>query len=270
MNVLILTDLSSVARNAGSYAVQFLSKVPVHFYMLNIDLFNPDLEEDRAQERMYLILAKINKRISELKLISSGSDHKFTSLYSADNHISATRKLVADKNIDLIVMGAAYKGHSPHTIIGNLTYEIIKKIRCNILAVAENCRYRKPKKIVFPIDYSASLDNNVFGFLNHPNVAVNSAITLLEIKRAAIEPDSYYSSVKELLQLKNKKVKIMELPEGRIDSTELFLEIQEKYDMIAMLGKNIRICEILLHNKKGIYSTVANDLPILVLHGRDM
>ena len=51
MNVLILTDLSEVARNAGSYAVQFLGDIPVNFYMLNIREFNPEasLEEEKKE-----------------------------------------------------------------------------------------------------------------------------------------------------------------------------------------------------------------------------
>ncbi|PKD20853.1 hypothetical protein APR41_12490 [Salegentibacter salinarum] len=50
MNVLILTDLSDVARNAGSYAVQFLGDIPVNFYMLNIRGFNPEASLEQEKE----------------------------------------------------------------------------------------------------------------------------------------------------------------------------------------------------------------------------
>lgn len=270
MNVLILTDLSNVARNAGSYAVQFLSKVPVNFYMLNIELFNPDLEQSRIQRKQELIIARINRRIEELKKISSNGEHKFTALYSSDNHISAARKYVEEKKIDLIVMGAACKGHSPRTIIGNLTYEIIKKVRCNILAVAENSRYRKVKKMILPIDYSISLKSSVFGFLNNPFVAEKASLMIKEMQKSN-EPDGSTIVIeKKLLKLENKKVEVTEASDTEIFSEEHLREVQENYDMIVILGKNIRICDTLLHNRYGIYSNVANNLPILVLHSRDL
>src|SRR5690554_3905036 len=183
MNILILTDLSDVAKNAGSYAVQFLGDLPAHFYMLNIELFNP--EPNLAKEKKEVALKKLNQRMEELKEISKNKEHAFTALYSENDLVSATRKFTMEKKIDLIVMGAAHKGHSPFTIIGNHTYEVIKKIRCNILAVAEHCKYKPVKKMVLPIDYTASLDQDIFKVFDRKGVAEGAALTVVEIQDAA-------------------------------------------------------------------------------------
>lgn len=264
MNVLILTDLSDVARNAGSYAMQFLGDIPVNFYMLNIKQFNPEprLEEEKKE----LALKKLHQRMEELQEISKNKDHKFIALYSESDLVTATRKYADEKNIDLIVMGAAHKGHSPFTIIGNHTYEVIKKIRYNILAVAEHCQYKPLERIIFPIDYSTSLNKDIFSIFNRPKIAEGAALTVVEIGDPAKGVDT--KSGKEILsQIKNRKLKVVPFKDKNIFSDENLQKIQNRFDMIIMMGKNLGLCDSFLHTKRGIYSKVSNSLPILVLHG---
>lgn len=264
MNVLILTDLSDVAKNAGSYAVQFLGDIPVNFYMLNIELFNP--EPNMAKEKKEIALKKLHQRMNELQAISKNKQHKFTALYSENDLVTDTRKFADELKIDLIVMGAAHKGHSPFTIIGNHTYEVIKKIRCNILAVAERCKYKPVKKIVFPIDYSASLDENIFEFFTRPGIAEEANLTVVELQNSprGAEVDS---GKKHISRISKRKVNVMPVEEKGVFTDVNLKKIQHRFDMIAMLGKNLGICDKFLHTEHGIYSKVTNSLPILVLHG---
>lgn len=266
MNVLVLTDLSDVAKNAGSYAVQFLGDIPVNFYMLNIELFNP--EPNLAMEKKQVALKKLHQRMEELQDISNNKDHKFMALYSESDLVSATRKYALEKKIDLIVMGAAHKGHSPFTIIGNHTYEVIKKIRCNILTVAEHCKYKPVKKMVLPIDYSASLDDDIFKFFTRPGIAEGAAFTVVEIGDSSSRANSG-NGQRLFSQMRNRSVNVMPMEGEDIFSETNLKNIQRSFDMIIMLGKNLGICDRFLHSKHGIYSNVTNSLPILVLHGKD-
>lgn len=263
MNVLILTDLSEVARNAGSYAVQFLGDIPVNFYMLNIREFNP--EASLEEEKKELALRKLHQRMDELQEISQNKDHKFFALYSESDLLTATRKYADEKNVDLIVMGAAHKGHSPFTIIGNHTYEVIKKIRYNILAVAEHCQYKPLKKMIFPIAYSTSLNKDVLAIFNKPQIAEGTALTVVEVGDPAKGVD--VEAGREIFsQIKNRKVKVIPFKDKNIFSDDNLQKIQDRFDMIVMMGKNLGLCDSFLHTKRGIYSKVSNSLPILVLH----
>ncbi|MCM4158276.1 universal stress protein [Antarcticibacterium flavum] len=266
MNVLILTDLSEVAKNAGSYAVQFLGDIPVNFHMLNIELFNP--EANLAKEKKDLAVKKLKQRMEELKAISKNEKHTFISHYSESDLVSATRKYAQELKIDLIVMGAANRGHSPFTIIGNHTYEVIKKIRCNILAVAEKSQFRPVKKIIFPIDYSASLDENIFKFFTRHGVAPEAALSIVEMQ-VTREGAEAGAGINHISRISNRKVDVVP-GENKYLFTDVNLKkIQNRFDMIVMLGKNIGICDKFLHTKHGIYSKVTNSLPILVLHGKE-
>lgn len=266
MNVLVLTDLSEVAKNAGSYAVQFLSSIPVHFHLLNIRLFHPNEPESAHQHTRQLALGKLNARVEELKALTKNPDHKFSVIYSEDNLVGAARKFVEEKKIDLIVMGAANKGHSPNTIIGNHTFEVITKIRCNILAVSENTRYREPHRMIFPIDSGIEVNKENLSMLKQPGIAENASLTVVEVingQAVQLTPILYDHLVEEI---SNRRVNITKLEKSRAFSREKLEVLQKNFDMIILLGRNINICGELLHTKQGLYSQVANQLPILVLH----
>lgn len=261
MNVLVLTDLSEVAKNAGSYAVRFLSDIPVHFFLLNIRLFHPNEPESANNHTRQLALGRLNQRVAELKEITTNKEHKFSVIYSEDNLVGAARKFVDEKKIDLIVMGAANKGHSPNTIIGNHTFEMITKIKCNILAVSEKTRYRTPRKIIFPLDSGIAVDRQSFSMLKQQGIAENAALTVVEVSSG--QEVSHKHLIEEIT---NRPVEIKRFEKAEAFSREKLLVLQKQFDLIVLLGKNINICGELLHTEQGLYAKVANELPILVLH----
>ena len=179
--------------------------------------------------------------------------------------MGATRKFVDEKKIDLIVMGAASKGRSPNTIIGNHTYEVITKIKCNILAISETSRFRTPHRMIFPIDAGIAITRNNISFLEQPGIAEKASLTIVEVsngQQVLLQPNSNEEIYKSI----NRKVEIKYLDKTEAFSEEKLLVLQKHFDLIVLLGKNINICGELLHTNQGLYSKVANELPILVLH----
>ena len=269
MNVLILTDFSKVATNAAKYGIHLFKDVSANFYLFNFDKFdqgedgilNPADNQTEAVENLY-------KHFKELQSYSSNKEHSFKAVFSEDNLVNATRKFVAEKRIDLIVMGAAGRDSVKNTVLGNHTYEIIRKIKCNLLAVPEECSYVLPEKLILPIDYSASFNNGLFKFFEHPGIANNAAITVMEIADNSLA-QTHHQNPRELVFdfLKSENVKFVEINEKYIHNRRLLRDVQKKYDMIAILGKNLNICERFLDVKCGVCTGVSNKLPILVLHG---
>lgn len=267
MNVLILTDFSKVAENAGKYAVDFLGKVPAKFYLLNIETFNfRGVAIEYLREKKGVAVERLNKSLEKLKDYTHNPEHCFQACFSEENLVNATRKFVSEKKIDLIVMGAAGKDSQHNAILGNHTYEIIRKVRCNILAVAEGSVYKQPKKIALPMDYSASLDNRVLRFFEIPGIVKKTRITVMEIKdsspamvAAELPRDMMFGEL-------NNHLHFMELEESALYNEDLLRKVQEKYDMIVILGKNLSVCDRLLHSKYGIVTAISNKLPVLVLH----
>ncbi len=268
MNVLILTDFSEVAENAGNYALQFLKEVPVNFYLLNIELFNSG---GRAQVGVTggkkLALEKLKTRVEELQKSTTNKEHNFAFFYSENNLVDATRKFAEEKRVDLILMGAVRSSCSENTMLGNHTYEIIKKVKCNLLAVPENIQYKEPEKILIPIDRTASLDGGMFRFLDHPGMVKNVSVSVMEIVDSPNSSNSALEPGKGLLsQLNNVSVEVIQVKNSDIYKKDLLKKMQKKFDIIVILGKNISVCDRLLHTEHGIYTSISNKLPILMLH----
>ncbi len=264
MNILILTDFSEVVENAGYYTVQLLKNVPVNFFLLNTGIFNSDKpEDDNVTAKEDLALKKLDKRIGELRKLTANKEHKFTSIYSENDLVNTTRRYIEEKKIDLIVMGAVRKGSPQNTILGLHTYEMIKKIKCNLLAVPADSIYKEPEEIILSIDHSAFLDKKEFKFFKQSGILEKSGISILEVQNEFSERQT------ECLfcdQLKNRAINTKQLRINDLFSKDLILEVQLKYDMIVLFGKNLSICDRLLHTNHGLCATTGNKLPILVLH----
>lgn len=268
MNVLILTDLSQVAKNAAEFALQFLRNTPVKFYLLNIGQFHTEEDPQMpVSERMARALVKIELRILELKKLTTNPDHQFEALYSENDLVTATRRYTDAKKIDLIVMGAANKGFSPYTIVGNQTYEILQKIKCNLLAVAEGSNFRKIEKLIFPYTYIPSLDETINKLENFSAFEKNVEINVMEIF-GNIEEEEILSAGAETMVTTNNssRIKHLKMRDLEIFSISHLQKIQEDFDLIALMGKDITLCYKLLHNKYGIFSTISGKLPIFILH----
>ncbi|MFD1094267.1 universal stress protein [Salegentibacter chungangensis] len=269
MNVLILTDFSKVAHNAASYALRFLENVPASFFLLNIETLNFKGEaEDYAKEKKGLALEKLEQEIDNLKKLTPNKKHTFQAYFSEENLVNSTRRYVHEKKIDLIVMGAAGREYPQNAILGHHTYEIIRKIRCNLLAVSEGSEYSKPEKLVLPIDYSASFEDKIFRFFDNPAIVKEAKITVLELTGSVKKPIPV-ETPRDMManQLSPGKVKFMEVDESAICNEELLLEMQRKFNMIVILGKNLSVCDRLLHSRYGVCTAISNKLPVLVLHG---
>lgn len=266
MNVLILTDFSAVSTNAAEYSLKLLEEVPARFYLMNTDIESMSLDP-KAQERKIIAKEKLQGCINSLGALSQNPAHRFEALFSRDNLLNATRRYVIERDIDLIVMGAVRRDFLEHTLIGNHTREIMRKVKCNLLAIPENARFVEPREIAIPIDYSVSLGRKVFKFLDTSRIPDDTRFTVLEMKDTLVQEPAQVTIEEDLFHpLSGRNLHFSELETDAVASKDQFLEVQKEYDMMVILGRNLSICDRFLHTEHGLYSSVENTLPILVLH----
>lgn len=262
MNVLLLSDFSRVAINATHYGMDLLQDHQVHFYLLNIYDREENMESKKA-----ITLATLDERVQKLQQRAGDRSHKVTGHYSEDTLVNTARKFVDDHKIDLIVMGAVGHQERHSTILGKHTFEIMFKIKCNILAVPYESKFRKAEKLLMPLDYTASFGRKNIRFLENSGIFKGATLNIQKISGTDDAGDDREVAKKEIFSdLNNVKVKFSRLLESSIYDKNVWAKVQTKFDHVVLLGKNIRICDGLLHNKHGLYNSVPNQLPILVLH----
>lgn len=267
MNVLLLSDFSEVAINATHYAMDLLKNQKVNFNLLNIYDPDPVSGINGQENKKAITLETLNERVQKLQQRSGNRPHKITGYYSDETLVDAARKFVSERNIDLIVMGSVGHDQRHSTILGKHTFEIISKIKCNTLAVANNSEFKKPEKLLMLLDYTASFDSKNIRFLKDSAVFKETHLNIWEISGDGKNWHERDLAKKEVFNgFMNMKISFSTLEESSIYDRNTWADVQNEFDHVILLGKNIGICNDLLHKRHGLYTSVPNQLPILVLH----
>ncbi len=265
MNVLLLSDFSEVAINATHYAMDLLRAEPVSFTLLNIHVPDVEASEEEKERKRTATKARLQERVKKLSERSKDRPHSVKGYYSEDNLVNTTRDFLVKNHVDLLVMGAVGKDMRHATILGDHTFEIISKIKCNLLAVPEDVQFHEIQKILMPIDYSVSLHRNNFRFLRDNRFLQHTQLSVWELGNT-IPPDEISLKTDAFESLEEMDVDFFKLEDVESYDKSIWLEVQKKFDIISVLAKNIKICSHIMHSKHGFYLTAPNRLPIFVLH----
>ena len=267
MNVLLLSDFSDVAINATHYAMDLLQDQQVNFYLLNIYDPDPECMDSCAEDKKASTIATLEERVQKLQQRSGNRLHKITGHYYENKLVNAAREFINEYKIDLIVMGAVGHEQRDLTILGKHTFEIMSKIKCNTLAVARESEFKKPQRLLMPLDYTASFGGRNIRFLKDSGIFKGTSLDIWEISGVQNVQNEQGFAKKEIFNgLENIRVRFSTPVKPSIYDQSTWADVQNNFDHIILLGKNIGICDRLLHNKHGLYTIVPNQLPILVLH----
>lgn len=267
MNVLILSDFSEVAINATHYAMDLLQQEKVDFTLLNIYVPNRDDSEEQREEKKAAILERLHVRVQKLTERSEGRDHRVKGHFSEDNLVKAARNYLQDHHVDLLVMGAVGEERRFSTILGDHTFEIMLKVKCNILAVPDNVKFRKPEKLLMPLDASVFLKRKNLRFLNNEDLFRKTHLDVWRIGKSAEAEANEHQIQQEILEgIEGVKVTFQHINKEEGYNMNTWTGVQQNYDLVLLPGKNVDMCDHLLNNRHGIYNSMPNRLPILVLH----
>ena len=194
-NILIPTDFSDNAWNALNYAVHLYKDEACSFYIMNaFQVFdfpseillpmNPVEERFRiAREHSERNLQKI---LDGLEVRSDNPHHEFHTISIYNRLLAAVREVLAEKQIDLIVMGT--RGEGGHTIkeFGSNAVEVMENIRqCPILAIPKKASvYLKggKKEIVFSTNFRTPYSREDLAFLLRAAELYKAEIRVLHIQ----------------------------------------------------------------------------------------
>lgn len=269
MNILLPTDFSANSRNAAAYAFQYFAGIPCTFHLLHVS----PISSEKAGIGQGTFPSEIQQKFNELFLYPEFSKteacHSFQIHHKEDYFIEAIRALVAEKNIDLILMGTKGATNNRGIILGKNTSDVIVKVKCPALAISENAVFKAHHQILFPTDYK----------IQYSDKMLNTLFTLSQLSKASIKILEIFSSEKEpsAEQIINRTFLYNSFTSGippvqtfyalkNTDHKSLF-HTNENVDMIVMAAKNLNLCQRLLKNNSSNQIPFIKQLPMLVLHG---
>ncbi len=167
-NILLPTDFSDNAWNAIFTALKLFETSDCNFVLLNS--YEPKMSNllgNKSKERLGVIYDSLSKN-SKVQL---GKTHEYLNEnHTRSNHSfefesissdleNAIKKMIVEKDIDLIVMGTKGATGAKEIFMGSNTVRVIKKVRSRpIIAVPQNYDFKALKKVVFPTDFTHTYD----------------------------------------------------------------------------------------------------------------
>lgn len=276
--ILLPTDFSVNALQAINYALELYKDEACIFYLLNvfyIDINDPENIINVEPGGDLYKTAKTNSLRGLDKLLNSfafgkneNSKHSFQTISTSSLPLEAIKKIVEEKDIELIVMGTRGETNSDSKIYGSTALSVMEKIRnCPVIVVPQLAKLNLPKEIVFPTSYKTHFKRRELNYLIDITLRCDASIRILHImvqdnmsdKQMATKTqlENFFSNINHSFHfLRNMSV---------TSAINCFVDSRES-DMIAFINKKHNFFASIIN--KPVVKGIAYDskVPILVMH----
>ncbi|WP_271393457.1 universal stress protein [Aequorivita sinensis] len=276
-NILIPTDFSKNSHNAIRYALDYFADIPVNFYLLHVssnEIQEPNGEVEGFTESIAEVTtlqnasSKLKSLINTCKTSKLNSQHKFYPIEDDLNLVEAIRKQVIAKEIDYILMGTRGMSVSSPKRLGSNTCEVITKVKCSIMAIPGNARFRKISNVAFITDYNNIFRSKIISTLSDNLELHNSALRVLNIRTHNLGLNSEQTDNKGFLHYSFREKKhSFHFVENKELETGLknFIETWD-ISMVSIVAKNLNFIERLLLRPVAKLVSYEPNVPFLVIH----
>ena len=203
-----------------------------------------------------------------MKLHLDNPKHSYHTISTFNFLSDALKQTIAEKDIDLVVMGTQGATKSQGIIFGSNTVNTMEKIReCPVLAVPEDVRFSSPKEIVFPTDYKSVFKRKELNYLVEISKMHDTAIRVLYISKNAELNDEQMNNQKllgDILGTLNHSFHTLSKKDVS-DGLTGFVESRDS-DMIAFINRKHFFFSSIF--SKPLVKEIGYDatVPILALH----
>ncbi|WP_026452427.1 universal stress protein [Aequorivita capsosiphonis] len=273
--ILIPTDFSENSMNAAKYAAELFKHGPSEIYILHAfadEVYDAKTRladanfDELKQKTLEKAEANLEKMRKDLFSISPNPKHKVFTIAEFGMLVDSVNEWVDKENIDVVVMGTQGETDDKKITFGSNTLQVIKYVKCPVLAVPEVFGDVHPKNILFPTDYLIPYKRRELKLLGTIAKCFSSKIEFLHVSKF---PNS------SLRQEDNKTFLEACLSENRINFSQhsgaditkaINTCIHEKpIDMLIMVNTRHSYLENILYQSTIEKIGLHIDIPFLVL-----
>lgn len=255
--IVLPTDFSENAMNALRYAAELFKYERADFFIVHAyadevydhnTLVSRDIFEKLKETTHKNSDAALEKIRSAIQEVSPNPRHTYTTISKFGSLIDEVNDLVDQENIDIVVMGTKGKTDNRKLTFGSNTLQVLKYVKCPLLAIPKECSYNRPERILFPTNYLLPFKRRELKLLSTLTKSFRSVIHFLYVsgsKNLSIRQEDN----KEFLKKSLVDVELYYHIEDAEDLTTAINEFIEKksIDFLVMVNSRHSYLESILY-----------------------
>ena len=160
--VLAPTDFSKDAMNAIRYVLELFKYersefIIMHAYADEVYATSDKMSRKQLEDNKNAIKTRsdnlLKEVLDEMHRISPNPRHKYVIQSSFGSLVDEANDIVDKESIDVVVMGTKGKTGDKNLTYGSNTLQVIKYVKCPVLAVPSEYKDYNPENILFATDY---------------------------------------------------------------------------------------------------------------------
>ncbi len=273
--IVIPTDFSETSMNAIKYAMQLFKYDRCEFTIMHAfadEVYETSKNMDKEEFKKYKQSFQqktdktLKKEIDEMLKISPNPRHKYNHASRFGSLVDETNRIIEEENIDIVIMGTKGKTNNKNITFGSNTLQVIKYVKCPVLAVPIGYNDIYPKNIVFPTDYMVPFKRRELKLLS--TLAMNFVATITFLYVSEYKGLSYRQlDNREFLDccFTNNKTSYIQISGKDLTKTINQTITDHNIDMLVMVNERHSYLENILYRSTIEKIGLEIKIPFLVL-----
>jgi nucleotide-binding universal stress UspA family protein len=273
--ILIPTDFSENAMNAILYACGLFKYEISEFFIMHA--YQDDVYADErliVEKTLDFVIESVSQKsknelkniLKAINKISPNPRHTYNIISANNLLIDEVDRIVEEQNIDIIIMGTKGKSNDKKVSFGSQTLQVLKYVKCPVLAIPENYKYTKPKHILFPTNYLLPYRRRELKLLCEMAWSYRAVIDILYIsmsEKLSLRQKDNQNFIKDALCKNTINFKI---EKSKHIINTVYKNIKEKHtDILVMVNSRHSFLENILFQSTIDELSLNLDIPFLVL-----
>lgn len=278
--ILVLTDFSIRAGYAAEFAMHLAVKNNAKLLLCHA--MEPSTSPNETEFNWVIADAQISSdddAMMDLKQIGrdliksvtrdgKSPDYDIEYIVEIGNVCSVARKIIAEKNVDIVVIGSHPSNALTRILTGSHIYNFIDRLNCPVLLVPESLRYKGIRTIAYATDLT--FDNSkVIKYLVKMAQPFNAAISINHIFKNEFPLNEAEQAYSHLLTARSKfsypKISYHNLKRENVKTGLSELISSGQIDILATVHKRYDFFDRLFHKSITKLIADASQIPLLVL-----
>jgi nucleotide-binding universal stress UspA family protein len=272
--ILVPTDFSGISDNAISYAAE-LAKLTeakiVLFHVYHVPVITTDVPvvlptlEELGEDCM----EGLKKIESEIYAVH-GTGMQIECRCECGLVVDEVEELLKKEKIDLIVLGMHGAGYLSEKLIGSVTTAVIRKVKCPVLAISSDVKFKPIKNIAFACDYKEINDRQLLEPLKEFANLFSAHISIVNVVRETAElipnTDQAIAGVKLEHSLEGTEHSFHYTQHNDVVEGINHFVTENHIDMVVMIPRMHSVLRNIFHEPQTKRMAFHTHVPLLSLH----